>query len=135
MPIVLQVSLVIVNAALVVLIIRAIVTMNRLDKTADNVNSAIETLEVFLTDATRTSTEVRELVASLERVSDGTRGIVARFEAVSDRAAAVSSVVLDQVEPPLRRAAAVVVGLKAGAGVLVGKWASRQQAVKRNGGQ
>jgi uncharacterized protein YoxC len=129
-----QVSLVLIAAVQVVLVVAVILALKRLGKTADHLDAAIAPLNDLFLDAKQTSGEVRELVASLERVSASVLGIAGRFDAVSDRAAAVSSALLDQVEPPVRTVTALVQGVKAGAGMLLERWTERRRAARTNGG-
>lgn len=129
-----QVCLVLIATVQVILVVAVVVALKRLGRTADHLEAAIEPLNGLFQDAKATSGEVRELVASLEQVSAGVMGITERFEVVSDRAAAISSAVLDQVEPPVRRVTALVEGVKAGAGVLLERWTDRRRAANSNGG-
>lgn len=132
----LQVCIVLVTAALVVLAIAAIRAMIQFERAAREVGETADAMQRMLEDASRTSSEVRELVVSLESVSNSLRGAAAKLGAVGDRAAAVSSVVLDEVEAPVRKAAALVRGFRAGAAMLTERWtASRRTApAPTNGG-
>ena len=129
-----QVCLALIAAGQIVFVVAVVITMNRIGRTADRLEAAIEPLTDLLVDAKVTSGEVRELVTSLEQVSASVLGISDRLGTVSDRAAAISSALLDQVEPPVRQVTALVQGVKAGAGFLLERWTDRRRAGRSNGG-
>ncbi len=134
MPVILQICLVAVTAGLVVLVVVAVRALKRFERANESISETLGLLRVLLADATHTSGEVRDLARSLGAVSESVRGIAGKFEAVSDRAVAVSSAVLDEVEAPVRSAVGVVRGVRTGTAVLLRKWASRYETAKSNGG-
>lgn len=110
------------TAGLIVLIIASIMTMRRLYHTLDNVDRSIVPMEGLIADATKASSELRELLVSLDDVVDRVDTIVADFKGVTERGARISSALLDEVEGPARKVTALVRGVKAATGVLVSRW-------------
>jgi hypothetical protein len=98
--------------------IMTIRALGRFAKIADLVTEQTGAFRTLVEDATRTSAEVRQLVDSLESVTESFAGAASKLGRVGDRAASMSSVVLDQVEPPVLKAVALARGVRAGAEVL-----------------
>jgi uncharacterized protein YoxC len=109
--------------AMSVAVIRA---LGHFSRTLDGLTAPDGTLSKLVEDLTRTSAEVRELVAKLERIAESLEEPASQFASLGSRAASVSSAVLDEVERPLLTAVALVRGVRAGAGVLVDRWAKGQ---------
>ena len=80
-----QGCIVAVTAALIVLIIVAVMTMRRLYHTLDTVDRSMGPLEGLISDATKASAELRELLVSLDDVVDRVDAIVADVKGVSER--------------------------------------------------
>lgn len=128
-----QVCLVLIAVVQVVLVVSIVIALKRLGRTADHLDAAVDPLKNLLIDSKATAGEVRELVTTLKEVSASVLGITERFGALSDRAAAVSSAVLDQVEPPVRKVTALAEGVRTGVAVLLEKWIDRRRAARSNG--
>ena len=110
------------TAGLIVLIVVAVLTMRRLYHTLDNIDRSLLPLEGLITDATKASSELRELLVSLDDVVDRVDGIVGDFKGVSERGARISGALLDEVEGPARKVTALVRGIKAAGSVLASRW-------------
>ena len=123
-----QGCIVAVTAALIVLVIVAIMTMRRLYHTLDTVDRSMGPLEGLISDATKASAELRELLVSLDDVVDRVDAIVADVKGVSERGARLTGALLDEVEGPARKVTALVRGLKAATGVLVNRWGRKSPA-------
>jgi uncharacterized protein YoxC len=110
------------TAGLIVLIVVAVLTMRRLYHTLDNIDRSLAPLEGLISDATKASAELRELLVSLDDVVDRVDGIVGDFKGVSERGARISGALLDEVEGPARKVTALVRGIKAAGSVLASRW-------------
>lgn len=117
-----QVAIGVATVAFVVIAIAVVRALGRFSKAVDVVTEADGPVATLLENAARTSTEVRELVVRLETISDSLTGVAERFRTLGDRAFAVSSAILDEVEPPVQRAVSVARGIRAGAEVLMERW-------------
>lgn len=122
-----QVAIGVVTIAFVVIAIAVVRALGRFSKAVDVVTEANGPVATLLENASRTSTEVRELVVKLEGISDSLTGVAESFRSLGDRAFAVSSAILDEVEPPVQKAVSVARGIRAGAEVLMERWGRQQR--------
>lgn len=106
--------------AMAVAVVRA---LGRFAKAAESITEPTGAVAQLVENASRTSTEARELVTKLDAVAESVAGVAARFRNLGDRALTVSSSILDEVEPPVREAVSLVRGIRAGAGLLMDRWA------------
>lgn len=117
-----QVAIGVVTIAFVVVAIAVVRALRRFEKAVDVVTEPNGAWAQLLENASRTSAELRELVVKLENISENLTGVSAGFRGLGERALAVSSAMLDEVEPPIRRAVSLARGIRAGAGVLMERW-------------
>ncbi len=129
-----DICVILATATFICVAIATIRALGRFTKIADLVSDSTAAFKNLAEDATRTSAEVRELVDSLEAVTESFAGAASKLGIVGDRAASVSSAMLDQVEPPVRKAVAIVEGVRAGAEVLAQRFPKSWTASKRFSG-
>jgi ABC-type transporter Mla subunit MlaD len=122
----------IVTGALVVLAFAAARALGRFAQAGEQAAETAKTLDVLLKDATHTSREIRELVESLEGVSASLTATAERLGVVADRAADVSTGVLDEIEAPIKRAIRVVRGVRNATSSIMDRW-SRLRAGSHDG--
>jgi len=122
-----QVCVVIMTLALVATAFAAWRAVKKFEKLAQKVSLGVD-------EARRTTSEAQHVIATLQDVAQGLKRGSAHFEAISGRAANISSMVLDEIEPPTRSAVALARGIKAGAAVLLGRRARQLFTHHFNGG-
>jgi hypothetical protein len=118
MPIILQVCLVIVSIVFVVVAIFVIRLLLRLEKTADEVTLSARAFRESLSEATLAVREVREAVAPIHRAAE-------RFGRLGDRAAGITSTLLDEIEEPVTIVLSLLRGLRGVAGYFLTKFSGR----------
>jgi methyl-accepting chemotaxis protein len=126
-----EVAILVATAALVVIAFAVVRAMGQLAKAVDLIADANGPVAKLLADAARTTTEVRQLVVKLETMSESLSGVGESFRDLGDRAVTMSAAILDEVEPPVERAVALMRGLRAGAEVLAERWGHRQEQQER----
>lgn len=114
MPALLQICAVIVTIALVAIAIVTIRTMIRFEKAAEQLAETAVAIRDSFEQFQVITREAGELVNSLQDVVPYLTRTASRFEALGERAANLSSSVLEQVETPLRTVVAVLRGLRTG---------------------
>ena len=117
-----QVCIVVVTIAVVVVAYVAARTMLQFEATAKKFQAGYARFEEVLEDSRQTSRKVRDLVSVLEQIANSMRTGIERIEAVVDRATSMSSMVLDEIAPPVRNVVAVMRGLRSGFRVLTELW-------------
>ena len=122
-----QVCIVIVTLALVVMAFAAWRAVKDFEKLSKKVALGID-------EARRTNSEALQVIATLEEVAQGLKRGSAQFASIGHRAANISSMILDEIEPPARGAVAIARGVKAGAAVLLGRRARQLSTNLFNGG-
>ena len=122
-----QVCVVIVTLAFVVLAFLAWRAVKDFERISKKVTLGIDEMR-------RTASEAQQVIATLQDVASGLKRGTEQFESIGHRAAGISSMVLDEIEPPARGAVALVRGVKAGAAVLLGKRARQLSTQFFNGG-
>jgi len=132
MPVIVTVCLVVTTAALVALAIVTIRTMIRFENMAEQIETTAQMFCDSMADVKVATREIRELALSLQDATQPVRDAAAKLGKVGDRAAGISSAVLDELETPVRAAIGVYRGLRAGSTSLLGRIRER---IRANGGQ
>lgn len=132
MPLLVQICVVIATLAFLAIVATAILTLKRLGETAAQLTS--EARE-SLTQVTRAAQETRDLVASVRDLMPPAQRFMKRFERLGERAADLSTAVLDEIEEPVVTAVAVARGVKIGAARLLNLLTRRfaQRGFSNNG--
>lgn len=120
MPALLQICIVIVTLALVVVALLTVRTMTRflnqatvdISELSVAVRESVAQMDVVTHEAQALVTSLRDCVPPLRRVVD-------RFEVVGHRTVELSTIVLEELEPPIFAAAAVAHGVRSGANHLL----------------
>lgn len=120
---VVQIAICVSAAAFVVMAIAVVRALGRFAKAVDVVTEPTGALAKLIENASHTSSELRELVVKLETISDSLTGVAEGFRSLGGRALAVSSAMLDEVEPPIQKAVSLARGIRAGANALLDRWA------------
>ncbi len=115
MPALVQMCIVIVTIAIVAIAVMTVRMMTRINKATEELTlltqavcKSVAGIDVVTEDARLLVSSVRECVPPLRRVVD-------RFADVGKRTADLSSTILNEFEPPVLTAAAVVRGVRSGA--------------------
>ena len=119
MPALLQVCAVIVTIALVAIAIVTIRTMIRFEKAAEQLAETAVAIRDSFEQFHVITREAGELVSSLQDVVPYLTRTASRFESIGERAANLSSSLMEQVETPLRTVVAVLRGVRTGASQFV----------------
>jgi uncharacterized protein YoxC len=134
MPSLVQICVVIVTLAFVSLVATTIVAMMRLGEAAAQLTSAAQ---ASMAQGERIVQEIRELLASMREIMPPAQRVVNRLERLGERAAALSTAVLDEIEEPVFTAVAVARRVRTGTGylfdLLTRPFAQRRSSI--NGGQ
>ncbi len=110
----LQICAVIVTMALVAITVVTVRAMIRLEKAAADFSKTAEMVRDSIDQLQWITREARGIVATLGEIVPLVHGTVSRFEALGERAARLSSALLEEVETPLRTAAAAARGVRSG---------------------
>jgi uncharacterized protein YoxC len=133
-PPLVQICVVIVTLAFVALVVTTILALFRLGEAAARLTSAAQ---VAMTQVEVVVKESQELMASVREIVPPAKHVVSRFRQLGDRAADLSTTVLDEFEGPVLGAVAVARGVKTGTAqfldLLVRRFASRSSS--NNGDQ
>jgi len=120
MPELLQIWIVIVTIALLVV---AMLTARMIARQLNRVTEDLSRLTVAVSESVEKinllTHETREMVASVRGCIAPVQRVVGRFAAIGERTAALSSALLEAVEPPVFIAAAVTQGVRTGANRLL----------------
>ena len=127
MPIILSVCLVIVVTVIVVLAVFIIRLLLRLEKTADEISQSSRAFRDSLSEANLGLRELRQAVASFAEVAAPIRQAAERFGRLGDRAAGITSTLLDEVAEPLMKAVGLWRGIRAAAGYFLARFSRREQ--------
>jgi uncharacterized protein YoxC len=117
-----QICIVIVTLAFVALVATTIRALVRLGQEASRLTMAAQ---LSMAQVERIVLETQELLASVREVVPPAQQVVRRFQHLGERAADLSSAVLDEIETPLLTAVAVARGVKTGTARLLDLLASR----------
>jgi uncharacterized protein YoxC len=116
MPALVQTCVVIVTVALVALVATTIIALIRLGKAAARWTAAAE---AAVPRVERLAQETQDLLAAVREILPPAQRVVERFRRLGDRAADLSTAVLDEIEEPVFKAAAVARGVKTGTAQLL----------------
>ena len=122
MPALVQICIVVVTLAFVALVATTVRALILLGKSAAELTSAAQ---LSMTQVERIVLETQELLASVREFLPPAQRVIHRFEHLGERAASLSSAVLDEIETPLFSAVAVARGVKIGTARLFELLASR----------
>lgn len=122
MPSLVQICIVVVTLAFVAIVATTIMTLIRLGQAAERLSAATQ---VSLGQVERIVQESHELLAAMREIVPPAQRVVSRFQRLGERAADLSTVVLDEVESPLLTAVAVARGVKTGTARLLDLLANR----------
>lgn len=137
MPALLQICVVIVTIGLLAIALLTVRMMARFfGKAAEDLSQLTIAVRESVAEIHLVAQEARELVTSLQDCVPPVQRVVDRLEAVGQRTADLSSTLLDELEVPVFTAAAVVRGVRSGAGHLLGRMVHRftHRSSKFNGG-
>jgi hypothetical protein len=131
MPVLVQICVVIVTIGLLAIAVLAVRMMTRFfGRAAEDLTQLTLAVRESAAQVDLVSRETRGLVASLRECIPPVQRVVDRCDVVSERAADLSSVVLEGFERPVFTAAAVARGVRSGAGHflerLMYRWNHRQ---------
>lgn len=116
MPLLIQLCIVVSTAAVVAIAIATVRTMVKVDRAATELNRTLRLVRRKVED---TSEGVMNVVASVEGMLPHVERVMSKFESVGERTARLSHTVLDEIEAPIRTAAALVKGIRSGSSQLV----------------
>ena len=134
MPMLVQVCVVIVTAALAAIAIMTIRAMSRFEKAAEKISETADAVQRSVAEIGNVTREAHEIVNSLGEVAPRVRGVVSRFEALGERTATLSTAVLEEVEAPVRTAVALSRAVRAGTSELLHRLTSRFRSTDQNNG-
>ena len=130
-----QFCVVVLTLAVVALVVVALRVMMRIEKLSKDLGTGVEAFRTSMEDARYTFSKVRTVLHSVEEVADNVRAVSTRFESVGNQAMDLASSVVDEVGRPVRRALALVQGVRAGTNALVRHWSHRNRTHINNGGR
>jgi len=111
MPLLVQICVVIATVAFVAVAVTSILAIIRHGRSAERLTSAAH---VSLAELDRVTRDAHELLASLREVVPPAQRVARRFQQLGERAADLSTAVLDEIEQPVFTAVAVARGVKIG---------------------
>jgi uncharacterized protein YoxC len=117
-----QACIVVATLAFVALVVTTIRALVNLGRSAAELTSAAQ---LSMTQVERIVLETQELLASVREILPPAQRVIHRFERLGERAANLSSAMLDEIETPLFSAVAVARGVKIGTARLFDLLASR----------
>ena|SRR5689334_8210909 len=115
MPALLQICIVIATIGLAAIALTTVRMMTRLNKTAAELSQLTHALRESAARFDLVSHEARALVASVRDCVPPVQRVLSRIDAVSERAADLSTTLLEELELPVFAAAAVARGVRSGA--------------------
>ena len=115
MPALIQICIVIATIGVLAIVIMTVRSMGRVHKATEDLSELILAVRASALQFDLFTCETRELVASLRECVPPVLRVVDRFEAVGQRAADLSSALLETLAPPVFTAAAVARGVRFGA--------------------
>lgn len=136
MPMLLQVCVVIVTAALALIALMTIRAMKRFERAADQISQTAEVLQRSIEEIGVVTRDAHAVVHSIQGVVPRVTSVVSRFEAIGQRTASLSSDLLTEVEAPVRTAVALSRAVRSGTAHLVDRLTSRFRSTpaQNNGG-
>ena len=136
MPVLLQVCVVIVTAALALIAIMTMRAMKRFEKAADEISQTAEMIQRSVAEIGAVTRDAHAVVHSIRDVVPHFTGVAERFERIGQRTAALSSDLLTEVEAPVRTAVAISRAVRSGTAHLVDRLTNRFRSTpsQNNGG-
>jgi uncharacterized protein YoxC len=117
-----QICVVIVTLAFVAIVATTIHALLRLGQAATRLTSAAQ---ASMSQVERIVQETQELLTAVREILPPAQRVVNRFQRLGERAADLSTAVLDEIEEPILTAVAVTRGVKSGATHLIDLLARR----------
>jgi uncharacterized protein YoxC len=111
---VLEIAALAVAVVFIVLGVVAIRAMARFERTAEEVSKTAMAVRATVTQADGVTREIHELTQSFQDIVPHLQRTAQRIEAIGDRTTGLGHALLDQVEPPVQTAVAVVNGVRTG---------------------
>lgn len=115
MPALIQICVVIVTIGLLAIALMTIRMVTRFNKATEELSQLTHAVRESAAKFDLVTHEARALVASLRDCVPPVLRVIGRFDAVSQRAADLSSTILEELELPVFTAAAVARGVRSGA--------------------
>ncbi len=115
MPALIQICIVIVTIGLLAIALMTVRMMSRFNKATEELSQLTHGIRESVVKFDLVTHEAEALVASLRECVPPVLRVVSRFDAVSQRAADLSSTILEAFELPVFAAAAVARGVRSGA--------------------
>ena len=119
MPALIQICIVIVTIGLVAIVLMTARMMTRFNRASEELSQLGHAVRESAVRFDLVTHEARALAASLRECVPPVQRLVDRFEDVGQRAADLSCVLLEEIEPPVFTAAAISRGVRAAAGHLL----------------
>jgi hypothetical protein len=136
MPALIQICIVIVTIGLLAIVLMTARMMTHFNRAAEELSQVSRAVRESAVKFDLLTHEARALAVSLRECVPPVLRVVGRLDAVSERAADLSSTILEEVELPVYAAAAIARGVRSGAGHflrrMVDRWADRHP--RGNGG-
>ena len=133
MPLLLTVCLVLATTAQVVIAIVAIRALARFNRAAVELERGARSFRDCASEVGAAAYEVQEFVASLRDVAPPVRRAAEALGRIGERAADLGSLVLNDVEAPVRRTMRLFRGVQAGAGFFLERLVHNGHAAKNGG--
>lgn len=128
-----QVCVVIVTAAIVLLVYRAVGLMARLDSLTRAIEGELPRIREVLEDVRITSKRVHSVVDVADDMALAFRRSAMRVERLVDQITSAGSAAVDTVVLPVRRIAALWKGIRAGTSYVARRWVSSPDASASKG--
>jgi hypothetical protein len=125
MPALIQICIVLVTIGLLAMALMTFRMMTRFNTAAEELSQLTHAVRESVVQFDLATDEARALVASVRDCVPPVRRVVGRFDMVSERAADLSSTLLEELELPVFTAAAIARGLRSGASHLLTRWMQR----------
>jgi hypothetical protein len=132
-PLLLAVCLVAVGAAQLVIAVVAVRALSRFNRVTLELEKSAQGLRDCALQAKSVGHQVEGLVASLREIVPPVRRAAEAFGQIGERAADLSSAVLDEVERPVRRTLGLFRGVQAGASYFLNRLAHSGHEAKNGG--
>jgi uncharacterized protein YoxC len=119
MPLVAQISIVVVAVSSVVITIAALQAMRSLDRAERTIELTAADLRKSMAEISELADRARSILGPLEDASRNVQQTATKFSRLGERIANLSSAVIAEIERPVRSAVATVRGIRTGSGVFV----------------
>ncbi len=125
MPLIAQICMVVVTIAVVAMAGVTIRLTLHTKSLIENANRSLADLPALIEEARKASARADDLMAAFTRVTRIAESAASRVEGIAMRSSSLADALLNEVEPPLSRAAGLLRGIRAGASHLIQRWQSR----------